>query len=318
MSDEKSKSELFSPLRVRRWGFRNRIVMPPMVTCRSLTAPDGVAWYEQHAGGGVAMVIVEATGVPGFGEELTASTLKPLVEAVHGKGALVAIQLFPTLCRDDQAVDALSCGEIRDIVAGYRAAARICLEAGFDGLEPHGAHGFLLNRFFSPAHNHRRDAYGGTLEKRGRLALEIVQCIREEINDQLLVLYRHTPEMKDSYSLEESLVLAQHLVDEGVDILDISPSTREDPADLAAPFRRFGVPVIGVGMMNKPGRAETVLREKRADLIAVGRQLIADPDWPEKVRRGEPDSVVQCIRCDKKCFGNLRAGIPIACTQWPE
>lgn len=318
MGNERRDKAMFLPLRVRRWEFRNRIVMPPMVTCRSLTAPEGVAWYGQHAAGGVALVIVEATGVPRFGSDLTVSTLQPLVEAVHGKGALIAIQLFPTLCRDDKAVGDLRAGDIRGIVDAYGTAARICLEAGFDGVEPHGAHGFLLNRFFSPLHNHRQDAYGGTVEKRGRLALEIVRSVREAVGDRLLLLYRHTPEMEGSYSVEESLGFAKRMVDEGVDILDISPSTREAPADLAAPFKQLGVPVIAVGMMDTPGRAQTVLGENRADLIAIGRELIADPDWPRKVRSGDRESVVQCIRCDLKCFGNLRAGIPIACTQWSE
>jgi len=311
-------SRLFAPLQVRQWTFRNRVVMPPMVTCRSITAEDGVEWYRRRAAGGAALVIVEATGVPRFGSELTAPSLRPLVDAVHREGALAAIQLFPVNRGDDHQVDALVDAEIEGIVRAYRLAARVCLDAGFDGVEPHGAHGFLLNRFFSSAHNHRTDKYGGTPENRARLAVEIVRTLRETVKEKMLLLYRHSPVMEPGYGLEESLELTQRLVAEGVDILDLSPSSREGPADLAAPFRRFGVPVIAVGAMDQPSRAAEALREKRADLIAVGRGLIADPDWPRKVRRGQWDAVVGCIKCDLKCFGNLRTGIPIACTQWDE
>ncbi len=307
---------LFSPLRVGKWTFRNRVVMPPMVTCRSITGADGIEWYRKHAAGGVGLVIVEATGVPRFEEDLTAEALRPLVEAVHGEGALIAIQLFPVRRGTDRAVDDLSLADVEGIVRQYRHAAEVCLAAGFDGVEPHGAHGFLLNRFLSRTHNHRKDRYGKTPENRARLALEIVRAIRETVQEDMLLLYRHTPAMETGYGLEESLDLTGRLVAEGVDVLDISPSSRGAPGDLAEPFRRFGVPVVAVGAMDQPGRAAQALRERRADLIAVGRGLIADPDWPLKVRQGKWDDVVCCVKCDEKCFGNLRAGIPIACTQW--
>jgi 2,4-dienoyl-CoA reductase (NADPH2) len=201
------------------------------------------------------------------------------------------------------------------MIARYATATRICRDAGFDGIEPHGAHGFLLNRFFSPAHNPRTDAYGGSLENRMRLALEIVRAVREAAGEDLLLLYRHTPVTEGSYGLDDSLVLARRLVDAGVDILDISPCG-ETPGELAKPFRAFGVPVIAVGNLDIPDRAAEVLRGERADLIAVGRALIADPDWPLKARAGRWEAITRCVRCNEKCFGNLRRNEPIACTRW--
>ena len=308
-------SPLFEPLTVKGKTLRNRIVMPPMVGKRPLTSPEGIEWYGRHARGGVGLVIVEATRVNLFGDELTVETLKPLVEAIHEGGALAAIQLFPITFGQDTAPADLSPEQIDETVAAYETAARICLEAGFDGIEPHGAHGYLLNQFFSPEQNWRTDAYGGSLENRMRLALRIVEAVRPICGDQMILLYRHTPVGK-GYGMAESLALAKELIAAGVDILDLSPSSIEAPGDRAAPFVGLGVPVIAVNELDRVDRALEALNEDRADLVAVARGLIADPDWPVKVREGRFEEIVSCIRCDVKCFGNLREGIPIECTQW--
>ena len=210
----------------------------------------------------------------------------------------------------------LSREEIDEIVDNYCTAARICGKAGFDGIEPHGAHEYLLNQFFSPVQNQRQDEYGGELENRMRLALRIVEAVRPICDDEeMLLLYRHTPVGK-GYGIEESLVLAKGLVEGGVDILDISPASDEKPADRAAPFKKLGVPVIGVNELDEVDRVLEAINQDRVDLVAVGRGLIADPEWPLKVREGRFDDIVGCIRCDDGCFGNLRKGKPVECTQW--
>ena len=315
---EALEARLSSPLTVRAWTLRNRIVMPPMVTVRDLAGPDGIEWYERHAAGGPGLVIVEATGIPRFTRDLPADRLRPLVTAIHRHGALAAIQLFPLDIGRNREVADLSGAEIDGIVAQYRVAARVCLEAGFDGVEPHGAHGYLLNRFFSPAHNPRTDAYGGSLANRMRLGLAIVRAIVAETGGRLLRLYRHTPVEKESYGLDESLAFARELVAAGVDILDLSPSSDPEPGDLAAPFVGLGAPVIAVGSLDDPQRAAAVFAHGRADLVAIGRGLIADPDWPRKAQAGAWDKITACTRCNKKCFGNLKQRLPIACTQWPD
>jgi len=309
-------SPLFEPLTVRGKTLRNRIVMPPMVVLRGLTEADGIEWYGRHARGGVALVIVEATAINRFGSELTARSLRPLVRAIHDGGALAAIQLFPHTFGQTVHPADLSTDDIDAILAGYRTAAAICAEAGFDGVEPHGAHGYLLNQFFSPEQNQRHDDYGGDLEGRMRMALDVTAITRQGAGDGLLLLYRHTPVADGFYGIEESHVLARELVKLGVDILDVSPSSHDAPGDRAEPFRDLGVPVIAVGKLDLVERALEALNEGRADLVAVARGLIADPDWPLKVQQGRFDDIVRCTYCDKQCFGNLQAGKPIACVLW--
>jgi len=309
-------SALFEPLEVKGYTLRNRIVMPPMVTNRGIVSQGGVQWYGEHAAGGVALVIVEATPVNRFGNGLTAENLRALVEAIHEGGALAAVQLFPVTWGRRVAPADLEADEIREIVGGYEAAARVCAAAGFDGVEPHGAHGFVLSQFFSPADNPRADEFGGPIENRMRMGVEVVRACRRGLGSDRLLLYRHTPVKEGSYSLEESLVFARRLIEEGVDILDISPSSDKAPADLAQPFRQFGVPVIGVNMMDEVERALEALVERRADLIAVGRGLIADPFWPKKVQEQRFDDIVSCVRCDEKCLGHVGKGLRVECSQW--
>lgn len=304
---------LFAPLAVGGLTLPNRIVMPPMVQLRGLAAPEGVEWYREHAAGGPGLVIVEATAVNRFGTELTAGNLAPLVEAIHQGGALAAIQLFPVTFRREVDPAGLTREEIDSIVEEYGRAAEICLAAGFDGVEPHGAHGYVLNQFFSPEQNRRDDEYGAaSLEDRMRLSLRIVEKLRPICGEPGLILYRHTP-VGPGYGLADSLVLARRLVGAGVDILDISPSTEDDPGDLAAPFTGLGAPVIAVGKLDEVDDALEVLARGRADLCAVGRALIADPEWPNKIREGRRGDIVQCERCNEGCFGNLRRDEWVEC-----
>jgi len=306
---------LFEPLVIKNKSLRNRIVMPPMVVNRGITSPEGREWYARRARGGAALIIIEASDVVRFGSEFTTQNLKPLVDAIHAESALAAIQLFPGIRGEKIQPAQLAVEEIARLVQSYKLAAQICVEAGFDGLEPHGAHGFLLNQFFSPERNLRQDAYGLTLSGRMRLALEIVAVVQPvAAQADALLLYRHTPE-GPGYGIAESLVLARELVRSGVDILDISPASKAAPADLAAPFMQCGVAVIAVNAMHHLERALETLREKRASLVAVGKGLIADPDWPIKVKEGRISEIVECLECDE-CWEYFNKGLPLECSQW--
>ena len=309
-------AELFEPLTIGRNRLRNRIVVPPMVQLRPLTSPQTVAWYRRMAAGGAAMVIVEATGVPRFGAELTTQTLSPIVEAIHDEGAVAAIQLFPIHFNDPVTPDQLSGKQIATMIDQYERAATVCREAGFDGVEPHGAHGYLINQFFSPVQNARTDAYGGSQAARERFALEIVRAVRPVTGEAgMVLLYRHTP-IGEGYGIAESLAFAARLLEAGVDVLDISPASGDAPGDRAAPFVKLGAPVIAVNELDEIGRALEVLNEGRAQLVAVGRGLIADPEWPTKVRQGREDDIVVCERCGVGCFGHLKRGVPVECVEW--
>ncbi len=309
-------AELFSPLGIGRVELRNRVVAPPMVQVRSITSPEGIAWYRRLAAGGVGLVIVEATSIPRFGDDLTPDTLRGLVDAIHSKGAAAAIQLFPGVFGSPSGPDDLTVEQIDELVAQFGRAAEICLAAGFDGVEPHGAHNYPLHAFFMPEKDHRDDAYGGSLDNRCRLAVRIVEAIRDSVGDKLLILYRHTP-VGGGVTIEESLALADRLVAAGVDVMDISPAKGEKPASLAAPFKaKLTVPVIAVGGMQDPAAACEALREDRCDLVAVGRQLIGDAEWAEKVRTGRLDEIIQCDKCNEGCFGALRDRKPVECVHW--
>ena len=306
---------LFEPLVVQNKTLRNRIVMPPMVVNRGITTTEGREWYARRARGGAALIIIEASDVVRFGSEFTTQNLTPLVSAIHAEGALAAIQIFPGVRGEKIAPADLSLADIDRLIRQYKLAAQICVEAGFDGLEPHGAHGFLLTQFFSPERNRRTDAYGLTSEGRMHLALEIVATIKPiAAQAGALLLYRHTPE-GHGYGIEDSLLLARELVDCGVNILDISPASKDIPADLAAPFMQFGVPVIAVNAMARLERATEALREKRASLVAIGKGLIADPDWPNKVKENRLSELNECLECDG-CLEYFDQGLPVQCSQY--
>lgn len=333
---------LFTPLTVRGKVFRNRVVMAPTVSHRGIVTPEGLEWYGGFAQGGAALVIIEATPVYRFDSELnahrftgdvltdrgmtieglemkklTVDRLGRLADAIHAGGALAAVQLYPDLKvlipRDPASQSA---EQIEELIRLFARAAGLCGSAGFDGVQIHGAHGYMLNRFFSPVQNTRTDAFGGSLENRMRLASRIVEAVKPVCEESgMLLLYRHTPVGK-GYTLADSLALGGRLVEAGVDVLDLSPASAAEPADRAAPFKTLGVPVVAVNRMDEPERFGPALSEGRADLIAVCRGMIADPDWPRKMKEGRPEEIVRCIRCNELCFGNLRKWIPIACTQW--
>ena len=203
MPDERrswSESLLFSPLHVRSVRFRNRIVLPPMKTNMDLTDRQAVAYYRARSAGGAGLVIVEATPLEQFDDPRFGDSLRRLADAVHAGGATAAIQLIqfgrlngervePSATEDARAA---TTEEIKEIVGRFAAAAAMACDAGFDAAEIHGAHDFLLNRFFSPQLNRRTDGYGGTLERRMRFGLEVVGAVRSECGEGFLVLYRHT------------------------------------------------------------------------------------------------------------------------------
>jgi len=312
---EQRHRELFEPLRIGRMQLRNRIVAPPMVQARPITSREGIGWYRRLAAGGVGLVIIEATGTPSFGKNLTVNTLTPLVKAIHAEGAAVAIQLFPIPFGTTADLNALTAAEIDDLAARYGPAAEICRDAGMEGVEPHGAHGFLLNQFFMPDRNKRTDAWGASPENRGRLGVEIVRNIRAAAGDALAIFYRHTP-AGTAYSVDDSLKFARRLIDAGVGVLDISPSRDKEIADMAAPFKKLGVPVIAVNGMNDPDASADALRAAKCDLVAIARGLIADSQWPLKVRDGRLAEIVQCTECNDGCFGNLNKGKAVECVHW--
>jgi 2,4-dienoyl-CoA reductase-like NADH-dependent reductase (Old Yellow Enzyme family) len=333
---------LFDPLVIKGVALRNRIVFAPVVTNFGLRNEQTRRYYTERARGGAGLIIVHGTPVDLFLKTSWVQQLKPLIEAVHGEGAKIAVQLWHGNDLGGEAVApsaqgacrAITREEIQTVVGKFTAAAIHCREAGFDGVEVHGAHGYFINQFFSPLTNLRNDDYGGNLERRMQLALELVRAIRRAAGEGFLLLYRHSAVDGEpgGTTMEESIRLAKALQVHWLDILDVSAGRGQTGnlsipeasapegthAELAGQIKAaVSIPVIAVGRVQRRSVAVRILEEGKADLIALGRQLLADPFWPRKVREGKEDEVVLCTYCNF-CNGEMHVGRPIACPQNPQ
>jgi 2-enoate reductase len=274
------------------------------------------------------------------------------VDVMHGYGAKVAIQLSPGVGRQETQCDPnkptlsasavpswenpsvlcrpMTVEEIREIVDACADGAARAVLAGFDAIEIHGHTGYLLDQFMSLIWNQRTDEYGGDVEGRLRFSVEIVQAIRAKVGPDIPILFRFAAEQNipGGREIEESKEIARLLEKAGVDALDIDAGCYDSMdfifptnymgdapiVDLAAAIKQVvGIPVIGVGNMT-PETAEAVIRDGKADFVALGRGLIADPDWPNKVRLGRLEDIRPCIRCNEKCIGNLFKLRAISCS----
>jgi NADPH-dependent 2,4-dienoyl-CoA reductase/sulfur reductase-like enzyme len=224
--------------------------------------------------------------------------------------------------------------EIRAIVHKFALASAAAKMAGYDYVEFHGAHGYMPCQFFSPAFNQRSDEYGGDLEGRMRFGLECIQAMRSAVGDDYPIFYRlgAWEDRPDGIQLEEAIEFAVALEKASVDVLDISvgglteegltacPGPDQAPGtfvNLAAAVKaKVKVPVIAVGRINSASLAESVLVEEKADLIAIGRQLIADPFWPEKVASNRSEDVIPCLSCNT-CIDTALTMEELRCTVNP-
>jgi 2,4-dienoyl-CoA reductase-like NADH-dependent reductase (Old Yellow Enzyme family) len=332
---------LFDPLRIKGLELRNRIVFAPVVTHFGLRNERAINFFAARARAGVGLIIVHGTPVDLLIKADWARSLKTLVSAVHEQGAKIALQLWHGNDLNGQAVAPsaresyrqITREEIRTVIDKFATAARNCREAGFDGVEVHGAHGYFVHQFFSPLTNQRTDEYGGTVEGRMLLAMELVVAMRQAAGEKLLLFYRHSAVdgLPGGTTVEESARLAKALENHWLDGLDVSagmggaddlslpPASAAEGthAELAAKIKaKVSIPVIADGRVQTRAVAEKILQEKKADLVALGRQLLADPNWPKKVQEGKEDEIVFCNYCGF-CGEEMRAGRPIACPQNP-
>jgi 2,4-dienoyl-CoA reductase (NADPH2) len=273
-------------------------------------------------GVGPELRLHESASVPG---------LRRLAEAVHEEGIPVGVQLWhpgrqtllgepiaPSavpLSRRTKVPHALGVDEIHALLERYAESAYHCREAGHDFVEVHAAHCYLPCEFLSPLSNRREDEYGGSLENRARFLLEIVAAIRASCGEEFPILVRISGEegAEGGFGLEETTQVSRWLEEAGVACISVSggnwyalhltipPMSLERgclvPA-AAAIRAAVSVPVIAAGRLDDPELAERLLREGQADLIALGRALIADPDWPRKLREGRRSEIRPCIACN--------------------
>jgi 2,4-dienoyl-CoA reductase-like NADH-dependent reductase (Old Yellow Enzyme family) len=342
---------LFAPLTlVDGLTLRNRVVMAPMTTWSAnddLTVSDEELAYYRRRVGGVGLVITGCTHVRpegiGFTHEYASDDdrflpgLTRLAEAAQSGGARAILQIFhagaralPELAPGGEIVSAsavkgepspfapcdiparaLTEAEILDIVTAFGAATRRAIEAGFDGVELHGAHGFLLPNFFSPLYNLRTDVWGGSLENRLRFPLAVIAEVRRVIAEQaarpFVLGYRVSPEEvgEGGVRIADTRDLIDALIDGGVDyihaslasVLDARPMDDEEGVTIAEQVVAHvagRVPVLAAGQVRTPGQAEQALA-RGLSLVAVGQGLIMNPDWVELAQTDRADEIVTTL-----------------------
>ncbi|MFO7861902.1 MAG: NADH:flavin oxidoreductase [Desulfosalsimonas sp.] len=356
-------STLFSPIEVGGIRLDNRITMAPLYL--GYAAEGGAVskllleHYRLMAQSGAAMIVVENATVDHpvasagnrtirIDADQYLEGLTQLAKEIKNQGALACIQINHAgrFAGGQQAVApsevdtfgktprALSIKEIHQIRDKFRDAAKRAKQAGFDMVELHGGTGYLLAQFVSPHTNKRTDEYGGSLENRMKLPLEVLGAVRDAVGD-FPVGYRFLADefLDDGLKPGESTRVARALSDGGAAYLSVMGGTYESfmkpeiiaqsktegyMADLAAEIKKHvAVPVITAGRISSGSTAENILASGKADLVGLARVLFADPDWPKKIREGREDEIIHCDpECEDICMQLIMKGKPAFCTQW--
>jgi 2,4-dienoyl-CoA reductase-like NADH-dependent reductase (Old Yellow Enzyme family)/thioredoxin reductase len=362
---------LFSPVKIKSLDLVNRAVMPPMGT--NLGNPDGtvsegnLAYIKRRARGRPGLIITEITSVHPSGSAIPNELgafhdrfvpgLRKIANAVHAAGCKVALQLHHTgreslyLLREKKAIAPspirslvfgltpreMTLEEIHEIITAFGTAARRGMEAGFDAVEIHGAHGYLLTQFLSALSNERDDEYGGSLSNRSRFMIEVLQEVRKTVGPDFPISLRLSVEecIEGGYTFEDIQPILPSLVQAGADIFHASLGTHGSPGGItSAPIEyqpgfnvwrakklkeAVGLPVIAVGRFTEPSLGDEVIARGEADLVAFGRQFLADPDFLIKAREGRSEDIRKCIACNQGCIERLMLGEgKIRCSINPE
>lgn len=359
---------LLTPARIGPVELPNRIIMPPMTT-RTADAEGHVtdamiAYYMARVRGGVGLITVEMAAPEragrhrlreaGIYDDRFLPGLKKLVAEIHSGGAKASIQLghggghtrvdicgetpiapsaipHPVLEVTFETIipEAMTHRRIDETVAAFARAAKRAAAAGFDCVEIHAAHGYLISQFHTPFENNRTDKYGGSLENRARFGLDVLRAVKAAV-PELGVIYRLTIEdfFPAGMHADEGLQIAEWAAGAGADALHVSaghyrslPSAAVATPPMSFPEgifvdyaaevkRRVRIPVIAVGRLGDHKRATETVQDGKADFIAIGRPLVADPQWVAKLGRSEP--VRRCIACNT-CVNEMRGGAGIGC-----
>jgi dimethylglycine catabolism A len=361
-------SILLTPARIGGVELKNRIIMPPMTTRladdEGHVTDDSIAYYMARVRGGVGMITVEMASPEragrhrrrelGIYDDRFLSGLTRLVAAIHGGGAKASIQLGHggghtrrDICGETPVApsaiphsvyevtnetivpEAMTRERIAAAVLAFAQAGARAKAAGFDCVEIHAAHGYLISQFATPFENRRTDDYGGSLENRARFGLEILRAVKAAVG-AMPVIYRLSVDdyFPDGLTPDDGTQIAVWAAQAGADALHIAaghyrslpsgermipPMTYPDATFLdyaAAVKQRVSVPVIAVGRLGDPAHATEAIAAGKADFVALGRTLIADPDWVAKLTRGEPAR--RCLACNT-CVNEMRGGSPLRC-----
>ena len=359
---------LLTPARIGPVEIKNRIVMPPMTTRTSdaegFVTDDSVAYYMARVRGGTGLITVEMASPEkcgrhrrhevGIYDDRFIPGLTRLVGEIHAGGAKASIQLghggghtrvdicgetpiapsaiphpvyettFETIIPEE-----MTKARIAETTAAYAAAARRARDAGFDCVEVHAAHGYLISQFHAPFENRRDDDYGGSLENRARFGLEVLRAVKAAA-PELGVIYRLSVEdfFPGGLPYDEGRQIAIWAAAAGADALHVTaghyrslPSAQVVLPPMALPDATFldfaadvkqhvSVPIIAVGRLGDPATAQAAVETGKTDFVALGRTLVAEPQWVDKVSRGEP--IRRCLACNT-CINEMRGGARIGC-----
>lgn len=350
-----SFESLLSKTKIGTMEVKNRFVVPPMGS--NYANHDGtvskkmIDYYTARAKGGFGLIIIEITAINPVGKAIIDQVgiwsdkhiegLKKLTDSIHAAGAKVVVQLHHAGRQTESGIiegqqpvapSAVACPlmdctpremtvkEIWETIDEFGDAAVRAKKAGFDGVEIHGAHGYLIAQFMSTHANKRFDEFGGNFMGRMKFPVEIFKNVRKKCGEDFPMLFRfgYDEKVNGGRTIEESTTIARLAEEAGVDALDVSVMTYASVeymsacAAVPAGFNQHpiaiikntvNIPVISVGRFNNMHMAEDVLLSKRADLIAFGRESLADPELPNKVKEGRIDEISPCIACLQSCLG---------------
>jgi NADPH2 dehydrogenase len=358
-------------LTINNMHLRNRLVLPPITT--NYGSPEGMVTKEvlqfyKERSKDVGLVIVEATAVRadgrivpgslGLWEDTQITGMAHLAEIIKKQGAAAAIQIghagpqcvpgggemegaSPSgmAFRPDVESQAMTIEQIEHLIIDFGEAVRRATEAGFDSVEIHGAHFYLISQFLSPLTNQREDRYGGDAKARAGIAVEIVKAARERVEHDYPLIFRlnAVEKVDGGQTLDDAITVSRLLADAGIDILDVSliaqsswkehegrqflTSSSALPKDEATGANVYlakkikeasGLPVIAVGKLGDVKVASEAVNESNIDMIAIGRQMICDPDTAGKILSERGDQIIPCQEC-LKCFATIGRGVPMAC-----
>lgn len=355
---------LMSPITLGAVQLKNRIIMGSLHT-RLENEEDGVsklaAFYAARARGGVAMIIsgsvspnlegrVEEDGLV-LDKQASIEEHRPVIDAVHDAGAKIVMQVLhagilskhmqlvgpgavPSNINRQRVPRAMSSADIERTISDYVQCAGLAAKAGYDGVEVMGSEGYLLNQFTATRTNHRIDEWGGSLENRIRLPVEIVRRIRQQMGKGFLVVYRISAIdlVEGGMTAGEIDTLAKEVEAAGADALNIGIGWHESVVPTIAtsvPRGAFAfaaarlkkvvqIPVIASNRINMPQTAEAILAEGAADLISMARPFLADPDFVVKAATGRSDEINTCIACNQACLDHIFTGRLASCLVNPK
>ena len=345
-------SYLFSPIKLRGLELKNRIIMPAMGTKfpkDNEVTEQLIQYHADRAKGGSGLNMVEVTGVhqpsvpgiyPSLGEDRFIPGMKSLTDAIHEAGGKAGVQLWQgsIAVAAHQGIQVIVASDLElapgytvkgadqalidELTVCYGQAARRAAEAGFDCVEVHMAHNYILHSFLSPAINNRTDKYGGSFENRARFPLAVIESVRKNIPDDMPLFMRIDAQddyLENGMTIDDVIAFCRLSKDAGVDVLDISRGNiisagikfEVPPIDLPKAFnienaarirRETGMITMGVGRINDPELADRLLEEDKLDLVGIGRAQLADPEFCNKSREGRLDDIVRCVGCNQGCY----------------